>query len=230
MIYLVAEKFIPSDQRRATNTFTFYLPLSAETLPPECREKLFKRHRACVFFLSPSSRPLSSFKDDPTVKRIEANLETLCRRYPLKYPKANRGTVPPPLRDQPRIIIPNGNAPFSNWRPTRFADRTVSRPVSRISANAAALYTDRWNSLSPSLSCNRTFRLSGYHLFTRDSIQSRCYFTRGRNRAKGRAHSPRTRGPGQIDVTNEKKGGDEAERRGGIYIYIHTRRALFNFD
>lgn len=79
-------------------------------------------------------------------------------------------------------------------------------------------------SLYLSLSCNRTFRLSGCHLFTRDPIQSRCYFTRGRNRAKGRVHSP-TRSPGEIGVANEKKGeGGEAEKEEeDIYIHTHTQ-------
>lgn len=148
-----------------------------------------------VFFLSSAL----FLQRRPDVKRIEANLETLCRGYPLKYPKANRGTIPEINRDPTtavRIIIPNGNAPFSNWRPTRFAHRTERCPVPYLvfRVNAAALYTDRWNSLSlsPSLSCNRTFRLSGYHLFTRDSIQSRCYFTRdGIERKGARIHHGR---------------------------------------
>ena len=109
--------------------------------------------------------------------------------------------------------------------PTGFADRTVSRPVVRISANAA-MRIDASLSLSLFLflPCNRTFRLSGYHLFTRDSIQSRCYFTRGRNRAKGRAHSP-TRSPGEIGVANEKKksGGGRKEEEENIYTYTRTQ-------
>lgn len=105
-----------------------------------------------VFFLSSAL----FLQRRPDVKRIEANLETLCRGYPLKYPKANRGTIPEINRDPTtavRIIIPNGNAPFSNWRPTRFAHRTERCPVPYLvfRVNAAALYTDRWNSLSLSL-------------------------------------------------------------------------------
>lgn len=83
---------------------------------------------------------------------------------------------------------------------------------------------DETLSLYLSLSCNRTFRLSGCHLFTRDPIQSRCYFTRGRNRAKGRVHSP-TRSPGEIGVANEKKkgeGGEAEKEEEDIYIYAHT--------
>lgn len=184
-----------------------------------------------VFFLSSAL----FLQRRPDVKRIEANLETLCRGYPLKYPKANRGTIPEINRDPTtavRIIIPNGNAPFSNWRPTRFAHRTERCPVPYLvfRVNAAALYTDRWNSLSLSLSVLQphvsTVRLPSIH--SRFHSIAMLFYSGTESSERARAFTTDEKsGPDRRDERKKRRGRRKEEER---YIYIYTRRALFNFD
>ena len=91
MIYLVAEKFIPSDQRRATNTLLSYSP-PRHYLRSVVKTFQMAPYQVAVSFLffflffhlvlpSKTTRSKGSWR----------LIETLRRIIPVKYPKANSG-------------------------------------------------------------------------------------------------------------------------------------------
>lgn len=94
MIYLVAEKFIPSDQRRATNTLLSYSP-PRHYLRSVVKTFQMAPYQVAVSFLlffflffhlvlpSKTTRSKGSWR----------LIETLRRIIPVKYPKANSGIL-----------------------------------------------------------------------------------------------------------------------------------------
>ena len=108
--------------------------------------------------------------------------------------------------------------------PTGFADRTVSRPVVRISANAA-MRIDATLSLSLSLSLSAlqphvsTVRLPSIH--PRFHSIAMLFYSGTESSERARAFTDEKSG-GERRGERKKKEWGRTERRRGEYIYIYT--------